>query len=288
MQINNLFLYFICLSITQSIAMAEEKESAIKKTDEWVASIDVAIGDNPATLGLLAETRYRHIYRRDISPLWDGLYSQGGFQLSVTPAFGRIGAHIEWLPIAMFQLRLQYDHYHFFGQHGSLLTYGSGNEAFGDDEIKGRKGEEITGTGDRILFQPILQMKFGPYIVRDRIDYAAYSFSGDGPFYHEWEYDTLLTTNDHLFVNQLMLYYELIPKSDGEHLLFGPFHEYVRASNAKLVRTRVGANLYYAPAVKCLGFNQPRIWAQAGWNLKDRNRDDEIFFVIGVGADFSL
>ena len=268
--------------------MAEEKKSAIKQADEWGTSVDVGIGDNPATLALLAETRYRHIYRRDSSPLWNGLYTQGGFQLSVTPAFGRIGAHIEWLPIAILQLRLQYDRYHFFGQYGSLLSYGSGDVAFGDDEIEARKGEEKTGTGDRILFQPTLQMKFGPYIIRNRIDYAAYSFSGEGPFYHEWEYDTLLMTNDHLFANQLMFYYEFISKSDGEHLLLGPFHEYVRASHAKLVRTRVGANLYYAPAAKYFGFNQPRIWGQAGWNLKDRNRDDELFFVIGIGADFSL
>jgi len=29
----------------------------------------------------------------------------------------------------------------------------------------------------------------------------------------------------------------------------------------KLVRTRVGANLHYAPTEKYFGFNQPRIWA---------------------------
>lgn len=104
--------------------MAEEQESAIKQTDEWGASVDVAIGDNPATLALLAETRYRHIYRQDSSPLWDGLYAQGGFQLNVTPAFGRIGAHIEWLPIAILQLRLQYDHYHFLGSMVLFLLMG--------------------------------------------------------------------------------------------------------------------------------------------------------------------
>ena len=151
-----------------------------------------------------------------------------------------------------------------------------------------RKGEEKTGTGSRVLFQPTLQMKFGTYIIRDRIDYSAYTFSGEDPFYHEWEYDTLLMTSDYLFVNQLMFYYEFIPKSNGKHLLFGPFHEYVHASHTKLVRTRIGANLYYAPAAKYFAFNQPRIWAQAGWNLKDRNRDDELFFVIGIGADFTL
>jgi len=80
MQTNYLLLFFICLAITQSIVMAGEKKSAIKQADEWGASVDVAIGDNPATLALLAETRYRHIYRRDSSPLWDGLYAQGSFQ----------------------------------------------------------------------------------------------------------------------------------------------------------------------------------------------------------------
>lgn len=288
MQTNTLLLFFICLVITPSIVLSAEKETTMKLADEWVTSVDIAAGDNPATVGLLAETHYRHIYRRDSSPLWDGLYTQGGLQLSMTPAFGKIGAHIEWLPIGILQLRLQYDHYRFFGQHGSRLSYGSGDEAFGDKEIEARKGEEETGTGNRVLLQPTLQMKFGRYIVRDRIDYAAYTFSGEGPFYHEWEYDTLLSTSDHLFANQLMIFYEFIPRSNGKYLLFGPYHEYVRASHAKLVRRRIGANLYYEPASEYLGFNQPRIWAQAGRNLQDRNRDDELFFVVGIGADFSL
>lgn len=284
----NLFIFLICLVITPSIVMAAEKESTIKVTDAWVTSVDLAAGDNPTTLALLAETRYRHIYHQDSFPLWDGLYRQGGFQINVTPAFGRIGAHAEWLPIAILQLRLQYDRYHFFGQYGSQLSYGAGDEPFGDKEIETRKGEEKTGTGNRILFQPTLQMKFGRYIVRNRIDYAVYTFSGKGPFYHEWEYDTLLKTSDNLFANQLMFFYEFISKSNGKRLLFGPYHEYVRASHAKLVRTRMGANLYYSPMAKYLGFNQPRIWAQAGWNLRDRNRDDEFFFVTGIGADFTL
>ena len=270
------------------IAVASEGQSDSLPAKAWGASFDIAAGDNPATLAIVGEAQYRNVYRLDNSPLWDGLYTQGGFQFSVTPAFGRAGAHLEWLPIAILQLRLQYDRYAFFGQHGSLLSYASGDEPFGDDVIKARKGEEKTDTANRILLQPTLRLKFGPYILRNKSEIALFEFDGKGPYYHEWEYDTLLKTSDRLFFNQLMLLYEVIKNEKGKTLLLGPFHEYLRTSHAGLERTRVGLSAYFVPKNKFLSFNRPRLWVQAGRYLKDRNRDDEFYFLAGVGADLSL
>lgn len=280
-------IYLFALGIGVD-AVASEERLDITPASTWEASLDIAVGQNPAALAIAGETRYRDIYRLDNSPMWDGLYTQGGFQFSVTPAFGRAGVHVEWLPIAILQLRLQYDHYAFFGQHGSLLNYASGDELFGDDVIKARKGEEKTGTANRLLFQPTLRLKFGPYIIRNKAEYALFKISGKGPYYHEWEYDALLKTSDRLFFNQLLLMYELIQDEKGKTLLIGPFHEYMQTSHADLERTRVGLSVYFVPRKKYLSFRHPRIWIQAGKYLKDRNRDDEFYFLAGVGAELSF
>lgn len=270
------------------LALAEDAQTDSLPVRSWSSSLDLAGGGNPATLVFVGEARYRNVYRLDKSSLWNDLYIQGGFQLSVTPAYAKAGMHIEWLPIAILQLRLQYDRYAFFAQHGSLLAYASGDEPFGDDVIKSRRGEEKTGSANRVLFQPALRMKYGSYIIRNKSDFALFEFSGKGPYYHEWEYDVLLKTDDRLLNNQFMLLYELIQNENGRTLLVGPYHEYLTTSHANLERSRAGLSLYFVPVERIRVFHQPRLWIQAGRYLQDRNRDNEIYFLAGVGADLKF
>lgn len=53
--------------------------------------------------------------------------------------------HLEWVPIAVLKLRLQYDRFYFSGSNGSLLTFASANDLFGDDELLAREGDEVSG-----------------------------------------------------------------------------------------------------------------------------------------------
>lgn len=283
-----IFLIFLNALACGGMAIASNEQSNVSEINNWGVSLDLGAGKNPDTLIFVGELRYRNIYRRDKSPLWDGLYTQGGFQLRVSPAFGKAGVHVEWLPIAILQLRLQYDRYAFFAKHGSLLAYASGDEPFDDDVIEARRGEEKVGAADRILFQPTLRLKLGHWLVRNKTDFALFEFSGKGPYYHERGYDTLLKINDRLLYNQLMLLYEFIHNEEGKTLLFGPFHEYLQTSHAGLERSLVGLSVYFVPREKYRSFKTPRFWLQAGQYLQDRNRDNEFYFLAGFGADLSF
>lgn len=263
------------------------EDSTPQANTSWEGSLDLAAGTNPTTLALLTEVRRRHIYHQDSSPLWDGLYTQLGGQLSMSPAFANLGLHAEWLPIAVMQLRLQYDRYHFFGRYGSLLRYDSGDEPFGDASIEARSGEEKSGNAQRLLFQPTLRLRFGPYLIRNKTDLALFDFSGPGPYYHEWEYDTLLKTQDRLVRNQSLLLYALQDDHQAT-ILVGPEYEYLRTSHAKLTRKRLGLSGYLISKQTFSRFRQPRLWLQLGRYLEDRNREGGNYLLAGFGADFAI
>jgi hypothetical protein len=269
-------MFILCLA---GFAAKADVQNPEPHPSPWAASLDLAAGDNPTTLAFLGEVYRRKIYHRDPSPLWDGLYYQGGAQFTLTPAFGRLGIHVQWLPVAVLQLRLQFDHYDFFGRYGSLLSYASAREPYGDHVIESRKGEETTGNARRLLLQPTLQAKWGPLILRNMTDLAVFDFSGSGPYYHEWEYDVLLKTRDRLVRNRLMLLYEIDYKNTNTFLL-GPVMDVMRSYHAGIKRTSLGAMAY-------LFINKKyRLWLQVARYSNDPNRDNEAYFLTGIGSDF--
>jgi hypothetical protein len=275
----NTAVIVLCLA---GFAAKAETQNPDQHPSPWAASLDLAAGDNPTTLALLGEVFRRKIYHRDPSPLWDGLYYQGGAQFTLTPAFGRLGVHFQWLPVAVMQLRLQLDHYEFFGRYGSLLSYASGHEPYGDHAIETRKGEETTGNARRLLLQPTLQAKWGRVILRNITDLAVFDFSGPGPYYHEWEYDVLLKTRDRLLRNRLMLLYEINNQKSNNAFLLGPMVNVMRSYHAGIKRTSLGAMAY-------LFMNQKfRLWLQVARYSNDPNRDNEAYFLAGLGTDFKI
>lgn len=241
---------------------------------------------NPLGISLSANGFYRQVYYHDKSPLWDGLYYQAGVQANVNPAFSRAGIHIEWLPIAILKLRLQYDRYYFSGSNGSLLTFTSANDLFGDDELLAREGDEVSGYGDRALFRFEIRAKMNKIIFRNITDLAYYQFPGTGPYYLEREYEILMATRDDIVSNQIFLLFET--KNENSRYFIGPYHDYVRVSNSGLTRERFGITGYQEFDTALWGLQKPRWFIQSGIYLNERNREDDFYLIVGVGGDFNL
>ena len=258
---------------------------------QYGAEIDLEGQSLPAGVDLSGEAWYRYVYRRDPSRLWDGLYVQGGGALDINPAYGRIGAYVEWLPVAILQLRAQIDRYAFFGTSGSLLIYPDTNAPFGSGDYRDRRGQEVSAQADRFVFQPTLQGSMGPYVLVNQSTYALYDFKRNGPYFWDQEYDTLLQRHDRLYADDLSLLYSLARPGNAGRLLLGPSFEAVHASGSNLTRTRVGLSLYFEPwAVKpapgILG--RPRIYFQAGVNTHDSNQDGRAYFLCGIGMELNF
>jgi hypothetical protein len=258
---------------------------------QYGADIDLVGQSPPAGVDISSEAWYRYVYRHDPSRLWNGLYVQGGGSFDINPAYGRIGAYVEWMPVAILQLRAQVDHYAFFGTNGSLLIYPDTTVPFGSGDYRDRRGQEVSAQADRFMFQPTLQGTIGRYVLVNQSTYAVYDFKRDGPYFWDQEYDTLLQRHDQLYADDLSLLYSLTQPGKAGRLLIGPSFEVVHAAGADLSRTRVGLSLYFEPRASkhALGFlAKPRIYFQAGVNTHDRNQDGRAYFLggIGVGLNF--
>jgi len=215
-------------------------------------------------------------------------YLQAGTTLGINPAYAQASIHGEWLPAIWAQLRLAYDLYGFFGDNGALLSFPSADSPFGDDQIDTLEGQEESGLGHRILFQPTLRAKLGRFYFRNQTDVAYYRFDGKGPFFFEREYDTLLKDGDFLIANRSHIMFELWKGPVDQILLAGPFYDVTYAVDASLTRQRIGAAFYWVPKDDLWFLKRPRLFAEIGYNLQDRNRDNEGFAVFGVGFDYDL
>jgi hypothetical protein len=255
---------------------------------EWSAYADLVGTYNPQGLDISGGYEYRDSYRYDNHYDSVSSYWQTGAGIDISPAYARPSIDFEWMPGLFLVARLQCDGYYYFGKNGGLLSFSSGKDPFGNQELRARRGTEESGVGSRLLFQPTIQLKIGDIVLRNQSDIAKYWFSGKGPFFLEQEYDTLLKDGDHLFANRTQALKEISGGPANSSILLGPYYELVHAEAADLTRQRIGVLFYSEQSHKKRSLDTSHFFAEIGYNLKDRNRGQEIFFLIGVGGSSVL
>jgi hypothetical protein len=292
-------LFLGITAILLSAVVAEASEIPGPKGDtgfsdvtvnEWRSTLhaDLFARLNPNGVMLSVGDYRRLITGKDEKTGLTSSYLQGGFALGVNPAYGQASIHIEWMPAIFATIRLQYDLYRYFGTNGALLSFPDADAKFGKDQINALSGKEESGFGHRIMVRPTVYVRKGPVVVRNQTDLAYYRFDGKGPYFYEWEYDTLLKDGDLLLDNRTALLYEGWKGRNDASLLVGPFYEITHAGEADLTRQRMGGQLFWMPAESLWSLNRPRIYSQVGVNLQDPNRKGEMFVTIGFGFDYDL
>jgi hypothetical protein len=249
---------------------------------------DMFVRANPEGLALRSGVYRRWGYGAADDPDDQSSYLQSGLSLALTPAYAQIAAHVEWMPALFVIAHLQYDHYRFFGRNGSLLSFPSGDSPFGDNVLEAREGDEESGYGHRFMFRPTLRAKFGRLLLVNETDLAYFLIEGDGPYFRESQYDTLIEDGDFVFDNKTMFLLE-IRKSDGPTSFYaGPYYGVTHAGSADITRHRVGVIASLVPVDGLWFLGRPKIYSALGYNVEDRNRKGEIFFLFHVGFDINL
>ncbi|MEK6698772.1 MAG: hypothetical protein AABZ10_06995 [Nitrospirota bacterium] len=283
--------FFIIIAIFTLLwtGSASAGESAgLERKVQTTFHADLASQVNPEGLQLFVGGYRRWISGMDQELGTPSSYLQTGMGLGASPAYTKAAIHGEWMPAVFAKVRLEYDFYRFFGDFGALLSFTSADSPFGRREVKAKEGQEESAWGRRVLLQPTLYAKAGPVIISNQTDLAYYRFSGNGPYFLDWEYDTLLKDGDSVIANRTQFLLKPWKRGQEAMLLVGPYYEVTRAHDADLTRQRLGGVLYWVPADKLGSVDRPRIYSQLGVNLQDRNRDNEMFFTIGVGFDYDL
>jgi hypothetical protein len=270
------------------LAAAPDALSAADKDVQTVLQADLAGQTNPEGLMLSFGG-----YRRWIGGFNEDLgvpssYLQTGLALATTPAYGRASVHAEWLAAVFARLRLQYDLYRYYGMNSSLLSFPSPTSPFGSAEVDDMNGMEEKAYGTRVLVRPTLFAKAGPVVIVNQTDVAYFRFTGTGPYFLDWTYETLLKDGDHVVENRTNVLAEFVKGPGAVSFLAGPYYEIMRAGAADLKRQRLGLMAYWVPRERAGYLDRPRIFAQVGRYLQDRNRDGEYLFAFGMGFDLDL
>lgn len=215
-------------------------------------------------------------------------YLQTGLGLATTPAYGRASVHAEWLIAVFARLRVQYDLYRFYGTNSSLLSFPSATASFGSADIDALDGTEEAGSGSRLLIRPTLYAKAGPVIIVNQTDFAHFRFTGTGPYFLEWTYETLLQDGDHVVENRTNVLFQIVKGSGDISLMAGPYYEIMHAAAADLQRQRAGFMAYWVPREAVGALDRPRFFAQIGRYIEDRNREGDYMASCGMGFDLDL
>ena len=282
-------LAMACATVAATLAVAAPaRAQAEDPTLFWSSDLKARI----EPLGLIWENqlRWRDVYRRDGSLLFDGVYREVGIDLALSPAIAELGAHVEWLPIKVFSLRAEYRVLTSFGTLGYMLSFPTADSPYGEEEEELLEGQEETGIGHRVSIMPTVQLAAGPIIVRNLTEWHMSWFgSYDGPYVRERLYDQLQASDgDWLLVNTSVLAYALWdPEGDGLAII-GPYYEHVVTGDSGTGRQRVGGVAAWIDGQTRGEIRRLRVYLQSGVNLDDRNRDGAFFVQGGAGFDFWL
>ncbi len=272
------------LALPIRLALAGEEASPVKTTVE----VDVVGADNPnGLLGVVGASRRWTLAGEPDASL--SPYLLTGLSLGSSPAYARGNGYAEWMPHGAFQVRAQYNLYRYYGNESSaLLSFDSGDAPFGDDEVRDREDTAETAWGQRFLLSPVLRVKLGPVLLRNVTDIAWFRFSGQGPYFLEWEYDTLLKDGDWLVADSLQALVKLWQGAGEAALYAGPCFEIAHAGAAGITQERAGLVATWTAPNQLGPLRRPRTFLQAGMHLRDPNREGELFVVAGVGFSLDL
>lgn len=278
-----------CFSVLVVLLLLSHSLNAEDRTEKltFLATIELSASTNPEAIATSGEAYYHYIYREDKSPIWKGLYIQSGFQFLLNPAYVKTGLHLEWMPIALFQLRIQYDYFRYFGQFTSLLDFDSAEARYGDSEINAKKGSELTGYANRLSIHPVLRVKFGKIIIRNSFDYYKYQISEERPYFLESAIDILVTRNGRIYSNMLAALYTM-NITWAKQSMVGPAYEYTRSIETDLTRQRIGLVAFQSLNYSSKRMSNIRWFSKLAYNLEDRNRENEFYIGIGIGTDINL
>jgi hypothetical protein len=151
-----------------------------------------------------------------------------GIYPKINPAFIKIGPMVEVQPLSILNLRFQAEMIDYFGTFGELQSFTSPLAIYSDSALtcndKGNDDNACQGLppgygtpamknyvthGMHFVFEPMLQMKFGPIAIRNRFSIEYWNMRlrpGDTVFY-EITLDTLIPASGWVLANDLDVLY---------------------------------------------------------------------------------
>ncbi|MGC4120816.1 MAG: hypothetical protein QM765_40820 [Myxococcales bacterium] len=235
-------------------------------------------GSDPLKILGLGGVHLRHVYRADPSPILDGSYVDGGFDVVLTPSTPGFRVHVEWMPVAPLVLKLNhtalwYTAFPHGAGHG--LSFPSTDSDFSQQVLWARAGEEESLWAQRTVATLVLRAKAWRISGQNEAELSGWWVpAGKGLAWYEMAYDVLVLRGryDWTFMDRLVVLFDVWRADPGWSLAVGAVNEYVRAVGAKMERDRVGGAVVFNAGSTLLGALSPSLVLMAGGTVVHPSR----------------
>lgn len=236
---------------------------------------------NPEGLRLLWSGSLQRVFAwRTAEDPWSAL--EGGATVAATPSYGQLGLFAEAQPLPVLLLRAEIDHRRFTGRYGGVLFFDRAGDPFGAEVLQDRRGQERREGTARGALRATFQYQGGALFLRAPLALSWVRFCGQGPWFYDPWYDTLLAGRDRVDEAQLQVGWNGTTRAGW--LAAGPFGQAQRTREGGLQQRRAGLFAFLTRPGRLGAFQRPYLALQLGRHLRDPNREGELFLTAGVGA----
>ncbi|UCD85112.1 MAG: hypothetical protein JSU92_02675 [Deltaproteobacteria bacterium] len=235
------------------------------------------------------ELNYRYYYSGSDSILFQNNHLGIGFAESISPATNSVGGFIEIEPVAVFNLRIQYEYIQYFGVLTAILTFPDKDSDYSDDILDERKenGDAEWATGSHISILPTFQIKIGRFVALDMLSFEWWEIDKNNYFY-EPSNDTLMKTSDYFFTNATIAGLELWSRDENTMMILGTRYTHFRVESADKIRKQLDGIMIWMMGEKRWWMEKPVLVTVAGGILEDKYREGSFFAGIVFEFEYSL
>lgn len=281
----------LLLAVATTARAAAEVSAAREPTPGLFIRTDIYGGNEPRALIVRAQLQQRYTYHRDPdSVLFDRAHIQGGLVADISPAFSLFGVNVEWLPLQILRLRLQYGLVLYHGFLG-LLAFDSPSEDWSERTRRERDDTELA-LGHNLRLTAELRLRVWRFVVVSQSETNLFFFQQRKPYVFEQFYSLLISREDGIFLNRAALLFEFLTGREagggGETLRIGVFHSVRLAFDAGTKSQQAGLVFMWEPTQRWWIFDRPSVVLLFGFHLEDRWVEGRPTILGGVGSSFDL
>lgn len=261
-----LILSVLVLSIAAPNAYAEDGEFTHKSA--------FAIRATPIGVSLFSDTGYRQpLWQNPESALFANTHITAGATTSLSPAFAWGGPYVEFLPIAVLQLRASAQYMNFFGNLGYL--YRSGEEAldWSSEALAASRTDNLgeASSGWLILAQATPQIRLGRVVATAETTVHWVQMDLETPYYEPY-YDLAFAPTDFFWITRPTIGYLIGKDLSKSYLLLGARWERAMTRETEITRDTAGVVFSWKLPSTWIAWGSPTLAGFGGVFIDHPNR----------------
>ncbi|GEM_PF-2111399 len=223
------------------------------------------------------ELRYRYYFSDSDSIVFRNNHIGFGATNTLSPATNSIGAFIEFEPIAILNVRLQYDYLTYFGEFVGMLEFESPDEDYSARTLDERadNDEAVWAVGHCYSVNPTFQIMLGRFVAVNRSSFMWYDIIDKDNYFYNPVSDTLMKHKEYFFSNDAIVGFIPRKESDDKLLIVGTRYAYSYVHSTDRRRQQLGMVMVWMLGKKIWFMEKPRLTVAAMGYLEDQAPNGE-------------